>query len=75
MTGLFGSAIPQEDRIKAVIKMMGHHESEFESEVMRHFVGELLSKAEKTADNWLRHEISECMRGEAARRILRRNSR
>jgi hypothetical protein len=68
--GLFDGGAKGDDRIKMVVRMLGYHEDEVQSEVMRHVASELLSKAEREADRWLQNEISECLRGESARRVL-----
>jgi hypothetical protein len=73
--GLFDGGAKGDDRIRMIIDMLGHHPDEFQSEVMHHFASDLLGKAEREAERWLTNEISECMRGEAAAKVLRRRSR
>lgn len=66
--GLFDGGAKGDDRIKAVIRMLGHHPDEFESEVTRDMAERLLHKAERAAENWLHNEIAEVQRGASDRR-------
>lgn len=70
--GVFTRLARSEDRIALVVRMLGHADEDIQSEVLREFVTNLLRRAEQVADDWLRNEIAECLRGAAARRALKR---
>lgn len=71
MIDLFNGSAKGEDRLRLVIKMMGHPPEDFDSEVVQEIAKDFLNKAEHAAAGRLQAILADYALGVAARKYLK----